>query len=60
MQQVLGVFQALDKVAETESEPVDEEIFKDIALIQQQNISKIPANSRPYAIVVLGGGFNFR
>ncbi len=49
-------FLSTHKIAETESEPVDEEIFKDIALIQQQNIPKIPANSKPYAIVVLGGG----
>lgn len=49
-------FLSTHKIAETESESVDEEIFKDIALIQQQNIPKIPANSKPYAIVVLGGG----
>ncbi len=41
------------------SEPVDEEIFKDIALIHdqnQQNPSKQAVQSEPYAIVVLGGG----
>ncbi|WP_419225269.1 YdcF family protein [Acinetobacter sp. A2] len=44
------------KIAEAENNTVDEEIFKDIALIHQQNIPKIPENSKPYAIVVLGGG----
>lgn len=41
------------------SEPVDEEIFKDIALIHdqnQQNPPKKAVQSEPYAIVVLGGG----
>ena len=45
------------------SEPVDDEIFKDIALIQNQNENEKkvaeakPAHfSEPYAIVVLGGG----
>lgn len=55
MEQYLA-FLSTHKIAETESELVDEEIFKDIALIQQQNIPKIPASSKPYAIVVLGGG----
>ncbi len=45
------------------SEPVDDEIFKDIALIQNQNENEKKATqaklthlSEPYAIVVLGGG----
>ncbi|MGE8541795.1 YdcF family protein [Acinetobacter sp. ANC 3813] len=38
------------------SEPVDEQIFKDIAYIHDQNQQKKEAQSAPYAIVVLGGG----
>lgn len=55
MEQYLA-FLSTHKIAETENEPVDEEIFKDIASIQQQNMPKTLANSQPYAIVVLGGG----
>ncbi|MEX5440537.1 MULTISPECIES: YdcF family protein [Acinetobacter] len=44
------------EVAAVETVPVDEEIFQDIALIQQQNIQKPQITSQPYAIVVLGGG----
>ena len=55
MEQYLA-FLSTHKIAETENEPVDEEIFKDIASIQQQNMPKTLANSKPYAIVVLGGG----
>lgn len=38
------------------SEPVDEQIFKDIAYIHDQNQQKKETQSAPYAIVVLGGG----
>lgn len=38
------------------SEAVDEQIFKDIAYIHDQNQQKKEAQSAPYAIVVLGGG----
>lgn len=38
------------------SEPVDDEIFKDLALINDQNLQKKTPQSEPYAIVVLGGG----
>lgn len=44
------------EVAAVETVPVDEEIFQDIALIQQQNSQKPQITSQPYAIVVLGGG----
>ncbi|WP_411688883.1 YdcF family protein [Acinetobacter indicus] len=44
------------EVAAVETVPVDEEIFQDIALIQQQNSQKLQITSQPYAIVVLGGG----
>lgn len=44
------------EVAAVETVPVDEEIFQDIALIQQQNNQKPQITSQPYAIVVLGGG----
>lgn len=44
------------EVAAVETVPVDEEIFQDIALIQQQNSLKPQITSQPYAIVVLGGG----
>ncbi|WP_411687399.1 YdcF family protein [Acinetobacter indicus] len=44
------------EVAAVETVPVDEEIFQDIALIQQQNSQKSQITSQPYAIVVLGGG----
>jgi uncharacterized SAM-binding protein YcdF (DUF218 family) len=37
-------------------EPVDETIYKDIALIHEQNAQPQPQSSKPYAIVVLGGG----
>ncbi|MGC3818585.1 YdcF family protein [Acinetobacter sp. G11] len=42
-----------EKVA---SEAVDETIYQDIALIQEQNEQSQPQSSKPYAIVVLGGG----
>jgi uncharacterized SAM-binding protein YcdF (DUF218 family) len=42
-----------EKVAE---EPVDESIYQDIALIHEQNEQAQPQSSKPYAIVVLGGG----
>lgn len=42
-----------EKVA---SEAVDETIYQDIALIQEQNEQLQPQSSKPYAIVVLGGG----
>lgn len=44
------------EVAAVATVPVDEEIFQDIALIQQQNSQKPQITSQPYAIVVLGGG----
>lgn len=44
------------KVEQPASEPVDEQIFKDIALIHDQNQQKTEVKSAPYAIVVLGGG----
>lgn len=44
------------KVEQSASEPVDEQIFKDIALIHDQNQQKTEVKSAPYAIVVLGGG----
>ncbi|MDM1272169.1 YdcF family protein [Acinetobacter indicus] len=44
------------EVAAVETVPVDEEIFQDIALIQQQNSQKPQITSQAYAIVVLGGG----
>lgn len=44
------------EVAAVETVPGDEEIFQDIALIQQQNSQKPQTSSQPYAIVVLGGG----
>ena len=37
-------------------EPVDETIYQDIALIHEQNAQPQPQSSKPYAIVVLGGG----
>ncbi|WP_425918407.1 YdcF family protein [Acinetobacter sp. TSRC1-2] len=37
-------------------EPVDETIYQDIALIQEQNEQPPLQSSKPYAIVVLGGG----
>ena len=37
-------------------EPVDETIYQDIALIHEQNTQPQPQSSKPYAIVVLGGG----
>jgi uncharacterized SAM-binding protein YcdF (DUF218 family) len=37
-------------------EPVDETIYQDIALIHEQNEQPPLQNSKPYAIVVLGGG----
>lgn len=43
-------------IEQAASEPVDEEIFKDIALIHDQNQQKKAEQSEPYAIVVLGGG----
>ena len=43
-------------IEQATSEPVDEEIFKDIALIHDQNQQKKAEQSEPYAIVVLGGG----
>lgn len=42
-----------EKVGE---EPVDESIYQDIALIHEQNEQAQPQSSKPYAIVVLGGG----
>lgn len=42
-----------EKVA---GEAVDESIYQDIALIQEQNEQSQPQSSKPYAIVVLGGG----
>ena len=46
------------KVAEqvVAQEPVDETIYQDIALIHEQNAQPQPQSSKPYAIVVLGGG----
>lgn len=46
------------KVAEqvAAQEPVDETIYQDIALIHEQNAQPQPQSSKPYAIVVLGGG----
>ena len=46
------------KVAEQviAQEPVDETIYQDIALIHEQNAQPQPQSSKPYAIVVLGGG----
>ena len=46
------------KVAEqvVAQEPVDETIYQDIALIHEQNTQPQPQSSKPYAIVVLGGG----
>lgn len=44
------------KIEQVASEPVDEQIFKDIALIQDQNKQKKDTKSEPYAIIVLGGG----
>ncbi|WP_374664145.1 YdcF family protein [Acinetobacter sp.] len=44
------------KIEQPASEPVDEQIFKDIALIHDQNQQKKEIQSEPYAIVVLGGG----
>lgn len=44
------------KIEQAASEPVDEQIFKDIALIQDQNKQKKDTKSEPYAIIVLGGG----
>lgn len=46
------------KVAEqvAAEEPVDETIYQDIALIHEQNAQPQPQSSKPYAIVVLGGG----
>ncbi len=46
------------KIAEqvAAQEPVDETIYKDIALIHEQNAQPQPQSSKPYAIVVLGGG----
>ena len=44
------------KVEQPASEPGDEQIFKDIALIHDQNQQKTEVKSAPYAIVVLGGG----
>lgn len=49
-------FLRIHEVAAVETVPVDEEIFQDIALIQQQNSQKPQTSSQPYAIVVLGGG----
>ncbi|NNH35783.1 YdcF family protein [Acinetobacter sp. NIPH 2377] len=37
-------------------EPVDETIYQDIALIHEQNEQPAQQSSKPYAIVVLGGG----
>lgn len=37
-------------------EPVDETIYQDIALIHEQNEQPSLQSSKPYAIVVLGGG----
>ena len=42
-----------EKVA---GEAVDETIYQDIALIQEQNEQSQSQSSKPYAIVVLGGG----
>ncbi|CAB1213142.1 YdcF family protein [Acinetobacter bouvetii] len=42
-----------EKVAE---EPVDNTIYDDIALIHEQNEQPQPQSSKPYAIIVLGGG----
>ena len=42
-----------EQVAE---EPVDETIYQDIALIHEQNEQPAQQSSKPYAIVVLGGG----
>ena len=46
------------KIAEqvAAQEPVDETIYQDIALIHEQNAQPQPQSSKPYAIVVLGGG----
>lgn len=46
------------KIAEqvVAQEPVDETIYQDIALIHEQNAQPQPQSSKPYAIVVLGGG----
>ncbi len=38
------------------SDAVDETLYQDIALIQEQNEQSQPQGSKPYAIVVLGGG----
>ena len=37
-------------------EPLDETIYQDIALIHEQNAQPQPQSSKPYAIVVFGGG----
>ena len=37
-------------------QPVDETIYQDIALIHEQNEQPLLQGSKPYAIVVLGGG----
>lgn len=46
------------KIAEqvAAQEPVDETIYRDIALIHEQNAQPQLQSSKPYAIVVLGGG----
>ncbi|MGE8560811.1 MAG: YdcF family protein [Acinetobacter sp.] len=41
---------------EVAQEPVDETIYQDIAIIHEQNEQPQVQSSKPYAIVVLGGG----
>ncbi|SDY25679.1 YdcF family protein [Acinetobacter kyonggiensis] len=51
-------FLRMHKIAEqvVAQEPVDETIYQDIALIHEQNAQPQLQSSKPYAIVVLGGG----